>query len=80
MVIGTLKIIEESRIAREAMGLQRLAVLFSASLRSSGATPLRWQQSASQQLEIGERKAGVQACAVLHQTAITDFVEPPRFL
>jgi len=40
MVIGTLKIIEESRIAREAMGLQRLAVVFSASLRSSGATPL----------------------------------------
>jgi hypothetical protein len=57
MVIGTLKIIEKSRIALEASRLLRLAVAFSTSPRSSGATPLRWQQSASQQIEIGERKA-----------------------
>src|SRR5882757_6827059 len=80
MVIRTLTLIENYRAAHEASHLRRFEVAFSTARRSSGATRLRWQQSASQQIQIGKGKAGVQACGVLHQSAITDFVEPPESL
>src|ERR1700730_4494258 len=80
MVIKTSKFIENYRAAHAASRLRRLEVAFSIALRSSGATRLWWQQSASQQIQIGKRKARVQARGVLHQPAITDFVEPPESL
>ena len=80
MFIVTLRIIDNYRIAREAARLRRLAVALSTSSRSSCATPLRWQQSVCQPIEISERKAGVQVRSVLEATAITEFVEPPESL
>ena len=78
MSVGSFKIIERYPIVGAASRLGLLLGAFPISLSSSGATPLRRQQSASQQVQVGERKAGVQAGGVLHQPAITYLVEPPE--
>src|ERR1700735_3187204 len=80
MIVKTYDVIERSAIADAASRLRRGRVAFAISPRSSGATPLRRQQSASQQIQVGERKACVQASCILHQSAITNLVVPQESL
>lgn len=53
---------------------------FCPSSRSSGTPPLRWQQAASEQIQIRQREGGVQPCSVLRQPAVSNFAEPPQTL
>src|SRR5271155_2341242 len=46
--------------------------------RSSGAPSLRWQETAPEHIQIGQREGGVQPSGVLRQPAVPHFVKAPH--
>src|SRR6266478_3851953 len=53
---------------------------FCAASRSSGTRPLRWQQAASQQIEIRQREGDIQPHGILRQSTVANFAKAPQAL
>jgi hypothetical protein len=53
---------------------------FCTASRSSGARPLRWQQATPQQIQIRQRKGGIQPHGILRQPAVANLAKAPQAL
>jgi len=74
------RFIAKSAAQLAATHLRRSSVAFWISSSSQGVRPPRRQQSASHQIQIGERERGVQSRGILRQAAVANFAKAPQTL
>jgi len=64
----------------KSASLRGVSRFFCSASRSSGTAPLRWQQAASQQIQIRQREGGIQPHGILRQPTIANFAKAPQAL
>src|ERR1700680_3501758 len=77
---GTMKVMAKCAAEPKSAHLRQVSRAFCCSSRSQGTPPLRWQQSASQQVQVRQREGGVQPRGVLRQATVAHFAKAPQAL
>src|SRR5437879_4934990 len=77
---GTLKVTAKCATEGWAGCFGLVSRTFWSSSQSRGIPPLRWQQSAPQQIQVRQREGGIQPHGVLRQPTVANFAKAPQAL
>src|SRR4029077_278570 len=75
-----MEVIAKFAVEDKSAPLCGVSLCFCTASRSSGTRPLRWQQAATQQIQIRQREGGIQPRGILRQSTVANFAKAPQAL